>query len=345
MEARDAVERDQVLRVGAGDRQVVDAHVAGRIVRTHIGDVGAVLDAAHLDRLLRGAAGLVDRDIVDGQILVVAEQQDIRAPAGRAAHGRVVVEFAVEDRHRADGVAVSRGRPVASTDISEAVLLGVGNRHAVESHRAREVGGSGRDEDAVVLAEGVDIEIGDGERAIERAGNGDLAVEVYRAATGVTVDGDGLVGDGYVFGVGAGCEDDRVAIYGSSDRCLDRGEGATNTAKVDIEDAHRGFSFSPGICCASKSWRGPRKRLLLVVVHGRAPHVVGARGKARRRPGPTASAWLRSSPWRYAARACIATPLARRVSLKTLTGPLNGPFVWMASQALSDGAGAALGAK
>jgi hypothetical protein len=35
----------------------------------------------------------------------------------------------------------------------------------------------------------------------------------------------------------------RVAICGSGDRCLDRGEGATNTAKVDIENGHRGFSL------------------------------------------------------------------------------------------------------
>ena len=109
VETGDPVECNDVLAIGAGDRQVVDRDVAGLIVRAHVDDVAAVLDAAHLDRLLREGAGRIDDDIGDGQVLVVSEQQDVGAAARRAVRGRVVVELAVEDRHRADRVGLESG--------------------------------------------------------------------------------------------------------------------------------------------------------------------------------------------------------------------------------------------
>jgi hypothetical protein len=226
VEARDAVERDQVLRVGAGDGEVVDRHIAGRIEWTYVGEVAGVLDAAHLYRLLRSSARRADVDVADGQILIVSEQQDVAAAVRTGGRDGVVAELAVEDRHRADGVAVGRTRSVAGADIGEAVELGVRDRHIVESHRARKAGGTGRDQDAIGFAGGIDIEIGDGERAVEGAGNGDLAVEVYRATALVAVDGDPLVGDGHVFGVGPRRDADRSAVCGRGDCGLNRGEGA-----------------------------------------------------------------------------------------------------------------------
>ena len=246
VETGDPVECNDVLAIGAGDRQIVDGDVAGLIERAHIGDVGAVLDAAHLDRLLRKGAGRVDDDIGDGQILVVSEQQDVGAAACRAARGRVVVELAVEDRHRTDRAAQRRDRAVAGTDIGEAVLLGVGDRDVVERHRAGKAGGIGRDRDAIVLAGGIDIEIGDRERADERAGNGDLAVEgdAIDAPVLDAVDGEGLAGDGHVFGVGAGRDLDSVAVSGCVDRGLDGGVAAVadeqdvvGAGAVDLLDA------------------------------------------------------------------------------------------------------------
>ena len=146
----------------------------------------------------------------------------------------LLLELAVEDRHRADRVAQRRDRAVAGTDIGEAVLLGVGDRHVVERHRAGKSSGIGRDRDAIVLAGGIDIEIGDRERAVERAGNGDLAVEgdAVDAAVLDAVDGEGLAGDHHVFGVGAGRDLDGVAVS----RCVDRGLDGGVAAVADEQD-------------------------------------------------------------------------------------------------------------
>ena len=67
VEARDPVEANDVLPVSPGDGQVVDRHVAGLIVGADVGEVAAVLDAAHLDCLLREGARRADVDVGEGQ--------------------------------------------------------------------------------------------------------------------------------------------------------------------------------------------------------------------------------------------------------------------------------------
>ena len=106
--------------------QVVDRHVAGRIVAgPDIDDVAAVLHAAHLDRLLRAGARIVNRHVVEGEVAVEAEQQDVAASAGAGRLGRVTDELRVLDGDAADRVGMGRGRAVALLDIGEAIELGV----------------------------------------------------------------------------------------------------------------------------------------------------------------------------------------------------------------------------
>ena len=70
--------------------RLVKRHIPGMIVRADIADIAAVLQAAHLDRLLRRRARVTDGDIGNRQILIVAEDEDVAAAAATGVCGGVV---------------------------------------------------------------------------------------------------------------------------------------------------------------------------------------------------------------------------------------------------------------